>query len=85
MEDYDFGPVIFGFIGFIIGIMLCAFASWTSSSEPNEEQKKCIFCKKGVTILALRKGFSDERHIAKYCPLCGKKLPEYKDDEEVKK
>ena len=34
----------------------------------------CGFCKHKVKIITYQKGEKDEKRIAKYCPICGRKL-----------
>ena len=45
-------------------------------SEPKKKEEICDFCKEGSALIAYREMEPGDRKVAKFCPICGRKLGE---------
>ncbi len=68
------------FVGFLLGIYhsKTTYGSWSS------EEDGCQFCKTNVVIKAYRKGKKEEKRIAHFCPICGRKLKEITENSDTR-
>ena len=60
---------------FVMIICCLAGLSLILPSEP-EKKETCEFCKEGSALIAYREMTPGDRKVAKFCPICGRKLGE---------
>ena len=54
----------------LLGILL--FIRYLMQPVPQEEE--CQFCKEGSALIAYREMSPEDRKVARFCPICGRKL-----------
>ena len=66
-----------------IGLLALFIGAAIGDSLNNPSKKPpCEFCKHDDVIKAYRRGRKDEKRLANYCPLCGRKIRKIEEDEK---
>lgn len=72
------GYELLGIILFVALLFIAASISWnyskSSSKSPHGSCEFCKYEKDGILVYIDKEGLNKERKLAKYCPLCGRKL-----------